>query len=1163
MRHVALVWMVLAWVLALAAPAMAQTAEDADALNAKVVRLYEAGKHVEAIPIAKRALAFREKAKEKPAFATIASETGAYPTEVVPIIRHANELTAVAFSPDGTLVITGSSDDTAKLWDVATGRLVRTLEGHAHSVTSVAFSPDGQHVVSGSNDKTLRLWEVTTGRLIHTFAGHSDRVGSVVFSPDGSRVLSGSNDKTVKLWEARSGWLLRTFEGHSNFVTEVAFSPDGSRVLSGSWDKTLRLWDAGTGRLIHTFEGHLGYVSAVAFSTDGLHVLSGDWGIKNSDNTLRLWDAGNGQLLRAFEGHTDFVHSVAFSPDGTAILSGSLDGTVRLWKAATGEVIRSFEAHTGGVDAVAFSPDGASVVSAGGGAWGTRDGKIVPVAHTAKLWNAGTGQLIRTFGEYASGLTSVAASPDGAYLLSGSHDRTMRLWDPMGGRLIRTFSGLSAEVSSVAYSPDGTRALSWGWDKTLSLWDITTGQLIRTFEGHLSRVNAAAFSPDGSQVLSGSQDRTVKLWDVATGQVLRTFEGHAFDVLSVAFSPVGARVLSGSFDQTLKLWDAATGQLMRTWRYGPVMSRATQPVRSVAFSPDGGRVFSVNVGTILESDVNTGKLLRAFEGHAVWVNSVVISDDGAHMLSGSEDKTLKLWDLTTGRLLRTLAGHLAGVNRVAFLSGAPRLLSVSGDSTVRIWNEETGELLASLLAADDGEWIVITPQGFFSASSPRAAQLLTIVRGLEVYSVDQMWQSLYSPDLVREALTGDPDKEVERAAAVTNLDKVLDSGKAPLVKVTSHSTGAKSANEVITVEATITEQERGGVGRIEWRVNGITVGVSNPPSGSSPEVSVKRTLALDPGESTIEVIAYNGRNLLASVPEQTNVTWTGTADAAKPTLHVLAIGINAYTDQGWTPPGRRKPVRFGKLGLAVKDATTFSEAMTRTGSGLYQDVKVTLALDGDATRGGLQKLVDKLAKEIDPRDTFILFAAAHGTSEQGRFYLIPQDYQSGPNALLARAIGQDVLQDWLANRIRAKKAIVLLDTCESGALVAGHLRSRLEAAASDASVGRLHEATGRPVLTAAASGQFAHEGLIGQAGARHGVFTWALLDALRNGDTSGNGWIEVSELVSHVQGIVPKLAADLGGMGRAATAVRKPVFGEQAARFGSRGEDFVLTQRLN
>ena len=214
---------------------------------------------------------------------------------------------------------------------------------------------------------------------------------------------------------------------------------------------------------------------------------------------------------------------------------------------------------------------------------------------------------------------------------------------------------------------------------------------------------------------------------------------------------------------------------------------------------------------------------------------------------------------------------------------------------------------------------------------------------------------------------------------------------------------------------------------------------------------------------------------------------------------------------------------------------------------------VTLALDEDATRDNLSALIDKLAAEIHPRDTFILFAAAHGKSENGRYYLIPQDYQSGPGNLAKLAIGQDDLQDWLANRIKARKALILLDTCESGALVAGHTKSRFDVSISEAGVGRLHEATGRPVLAGAAADQAALEGYKG-----HGYFTYAVLDALTHGDTNGNGLIELSELVAYVQDAVPKIAAlrSLRGLATISAAEK------QSARFGSRGEDYALVSKL-
>jgi hypothetical protein len=346
------------------------------------------------------------------------------------------------------------------------------------------------------------------------------------------------------------------------------------------------------------------------------------------------------------------------------------------------------------------------------------------------------------------------------------------------------------------------------------------------------------------------------------------------------------------------------------------------------------------------------------------------------------------------------------------------------------------------------------------------------------------------------------------------------------------------------VEATVRIEDRGkGVGRIEWRVNGITAAVATNPTGKGPVHTLKQQLALDPGDNTIEVVAYNGKNLLASLPARTEIKFTGPADKAKPKLHVLAIGINTYSDSKFAPP----------LDVAEKDAKTFAAGMEKAAAGLYEKVRLTTVLGKQVTRANLERVIAKLAAEIHRRDTFILYASGHGYAADGRFYYLMQDFRSQSPKPANKAIGQDQLQDWFANRIKAKKGIILLDTCRSGALIAGYQRSRTDLPASEAAVGRLHEATGRPVLTAAAAGQDALEGGVGS----HGVFTLALLEALRNGDTDGSGTIDLSEIARYVQSAVPKIAADLPPPKDAG-----PNWGKQTARFGWRGEDFVVARPL-
>ena len=1081
--------------------------------------------------------------------------------EIVPNIPHSLGIRSAAFSRDGTRLVSGSQDKTVKLWDAATGRLLRTFEGHSDAVTSVVFSPDAARLLSGSGDKTLKLWDAASGQLIRSWEAQRISVTAVAFSPDGRYLLSagsdpsGRMDNCVKLWDAQSGQLVRVFgayatyapegtkwhgsvqDGHTDSVTSVALSPDGTRLVSGSDDKTVKHWDVSSGKLIRTLEGHSDRVTSVAFSPDGRRVLSGG----NQDGDLRLWDVATGRLIHVFK-EAFGTSSVAFSPDGTRLLSGG-PRDAWLWDAASGRLLHTLAGHELPVQVVAFLPNGKHLITGGDKA--------------LKLWDAASGQLLRTFAGTSGSVESVAFSSDGTRLLSGGGDHTLKLWDAASGRLVRTFAGHAHWLRSVAFSPDGTRLMSGSDDRTFKVWDAAGGQVIHTLS-HRSPIQSAAISPDGTRLLSASA-KTINLWDAASGELVRTFEAHTSSVNSVAFSPDGTRLLTGgnigsSGDQTLKLWDTSTGQLIRP------LAALPDGVNAVAFSPDGARLLSGGyLSRMLKLwDAANGQVLRSFAGHSGPIDAVTFSPDGVRVLSGSWDKTLKLWDAASGQMIRTFEGHSGWVNSVAFSPDGTRVLSGSNDSTARIWSTASGQHLASLFGSSDGGWLTITPEGFFDASA-KGADILTIVRGLELTTIDQVHQSLFNPDLVREALAGDPNGEVRDAAKLINLGKVLGSGPAPNVVITSPSDGGQSVGDLASVGARIEDRGK-GIGRIEWRINGITAAVSARPAGRGPAYTIKQQLALDPGDNIVEVVAYNASNLLASLPARTTIRFTAPADRTKPKLHILAIGINAYVDKGWTPPGAA-PLAFAPLTLAVKDAQAFAASMQKAVAGLYGEVRVTLALDEQATHANLEKLIGKISAQIHPRDSFILFAAGHGTSEYGRFYFIPQDYQGGPGHRAQRAIGQDRLQDWLANRIKARRAIILLDTCESGALVAGHARSRADAPASEAAVGRLHEATGRPVLTAAAAGQFAHEGLIGETGERHGVFTWALLDALRKADANGNGTIELSELVRHVQSMVPKIAADLGGAGRAATS--EPVFGKQAARFGSRGEDFALARRLD
>jgi WD40 repeat protein/serine/threonine protein kinase len=356
--------------------------------------------------------------------------------------------------------------------------------------------------------------------------------------------------------------------------------------------------------------------------------------------------------------------------------------------------------HTNWVESVAFSPDGTRLAS------GSQD-------RTVKLWDPGTGRELRTLKGHTKGVQCVAFSPDGALLASASDDRTVKVWDVGTGQELRTLKGHAKDLLGVAFSPDGARLASASVDGTAKVWDAATGQELRTLEGHADRVSYVAFSPDGAMLASASFDQTVKLWDAATGADLRTLKGHTKAIFGLAFSPDGAHLATASLDKTVKVWDTATGAVVRT------LQGHTNFAWRVAFSPDGTRLVSGSSdGTAKVWDAATGQELRTLKGHTSGCNTVVFSPDGTRLASSGNDWTVRLWDAGAGQELRTFAGHKWLVRGVALSPGGTQLASASWDNTVRLWDAFTGQ---ELLTFTGHKWVVgsvaFSPDGASLASA--------------------------------------------------------------------------------------------------------------------------------------------------------------------------------------------------------------------------------------------------------------------------------------------------------------------------------------------------------------------------------------------------------------------------------------------------------------
>src|SRR5271157_2503482 len=475
------------------------------------------------------------------------------------LFGHTGTVASVAFSSDGKTLASGSYDNTIVLWDVATGQPIgQPLTGHTDTVNSVAFSPDGKTLASGSRDNTIILWDVATHQLLgQPLRGNTGEVNSVAFSPDGKILVSGTvgiDNGTIILWDMATRQPIgQPLTGNTSEVVSLAFSPDGETLASSSDEGAIILWDMATHQPLGQPLFAPGGANSLAFSPDGKTIASG-----RDDHRIILWDVATRQPIgQPLTGHTNWVHSLAFSPDGKTLASGSDDHTVILWDLTARQPIdQMLTGHTDMVLSVAFSPDGKTLAS---GACGKNNSADLCVQGEIKLWNVATGQPIgQPLIGHTDAVASVAFSPDGKTLASGSWDNTIILWDVATGQPIgQPLTGNIGEVHSVVFSPDGKTLASGSKGQPLILWDVATHQPIgQQFTGNTNEVNSVAFSPDGKTLASGSSDNTIILWDVATGQPIgQPLSGHTSTVTSVAFSPDGKTLASGSWDKTVILWD--------------------------------------------------------------------------------------------------------------------------------------------------------------------------------------------------------------------------------------------------------------------------------------------------------------------------------------------------------------------------------------------------------------------------------------------------------------------------------------------------------------------------------------------------------------------------------------------------------------------------------
>ncbi len=601
---------------------------------------------------------------------------------------HKGGINQVNFSPNGKLAVTASLDQTARVWDVDTGKSIHTLKGHKGQVYSARFSKDGKKIITGSSDDTARIWSVKTGKEIIKLVGHQNDVLNAFFFANDSKIATASWDGTARIWDANTGKEIESFCHKAQAVFWVDVSPNGKRLVTASADKTAKLWDLETGKEINTLN-HDHWVLQATFSPNGSRIITASW-----DTTAKLWDGHSGKLLSILKGHVQGVSKALFSPNGKNIVTATAYKEIGLWNSKTGKLLNIFKEHRGQVNDVRFSSDNQRLISA------SADG-------TSRIWDIKNKKELKILSAHFGKVWSAAFSPDGKSIVTGSEDKTARLWVAKSPIHSLDLLDHKDRIHSIKLSPDKTTFLTSSDDRTARIWNIKTGKSIALI-GHTHDVWYSIYSKDGNRALTASKDGTARIWDTSNGKLLHTLPQEKLN--HVHFSPNGEQVVTGG-EKGANIWSVKSGKKIKT------LIKKGKTVNYVEFSPKGNRIVTATAkygsdkrsiapepgdGT-LQLWNNEGKLVESMDGHTQQVINGEFSIDGKYLVTTSWDHTAGLWNALTGHLIYFLKGHSEAVKVARFSSDGNFIVTGSSDNRARVWDIRKPKPSSIALIGHQGE----------------------------------------------------------------------------------------------------------------------------------------------------------------------------------------------------------------------------------------------------------------------------------------------------------------------------------------------------------------------------------------------------------------------------------------------------------------------------
>ncbi|MCK9171596.1 MAG: caspase family protein [Treponema sp.] len=1012
---------------------------------------------------------------------------------------HGQQINSLAYSPDGKYLVTGSDDKTVKLWNTETGQELWTFSGTDAEVKIVRYCPDGKYIAAGLSSDYICILDSETGKQITSFK-NPNTLADIVYSPDGTRLYT-TEYQSIDIYDAVSGTAagqFTVFTGDEQ-VNSFAVSPEGRTLAAGGNEGSIVLYNTEDGSLIRKIShAHKNYIGNIYFSPDGTQFASGGY---QDDHNVRIWTIGGKPVKTIDTFETDII-GLDFSSDGTYLAMIDSFQNYVLYNIKTKQIEQKCKMEDVGTspECLSFSPDGQYVAAAG-------------FCHVVTIWDVRQNKTKRLLAGSADEVKAVAYRPDGKQIISGAGE-TLRQWDETSGVQEKLIPNNRIPYT-VIYSRDGTQLFVNSDNFNAAKCDIQTGKMTVTAAESSSLL---AVSADDSLCISASLSDDIEITDLSANtmvyEIKKPFGNDS--IASLAVNPAGSILAAGCNsikNNMVKIWDIK-GRLIAT------VSCFSGPVGCVTFSPDGKYLYMLDIhGNFLSWDIQNQKAIQNIDLRKELTmipseersgGSVLkFSSDGKFIATGNQTGMILLFDSAEfPRNPHIFTGHKGWINSLAFSSDGTRLISGSNDGTVKIWDTTKGNCLVTMLNAKNGEWLSWTDEGYYTGSEWAAKNLVYFVNGRDVIGIDQMYDTLYRPDLVAAKLAGeDISGYIPKSSALNSSSGSTENNLPPNISIVQLP--ASTDKRDITVEIRATDNG-GGIGAVNLCLNGKIFPVATDTASRKNDiVSFRYLITVQNGKNTVSAQAYNKNNTIESQSPEKQVTWAGNTE--KPRFFILAVATNKYRAQGL------------QLKYSVADADGITNALQKSAGNLYKEVIIKKVYDADVTADGINAAFDSLAGQIQADDVFVFYLAGHGVTydEDGDYYYLPVTFRfTDKTDIPAQGISKKMIMQNLA-KIKAGKSIVLMDTCSSGTFVAGTRSGLSEATA----INRLTRATGSATIAAGSDEQVAMEGYNG-----HGIFTYVLMDGLSGkADSNKDGFITLQELCSYAEYEVPELSYEKWG----------------------------------